>query len=63
MDSTHDVEYSEPDDLVCGHKVSDDREAKITPSYTQVNEHNGEQEERVRHKTAKKLKLLMSRIW
>lgn len=38
----HDVEYSEPDGLVFGHKVIDESQSKIAPSFTQVNERNGE---------------------
>lgn len=41
-DGKHDVEYSEPDGVVFGHKEFDDSVSKITPSFTQVNQRNGE---------------------
>ncbi|MGO3346167.1 MAG: hypothetical protein ACTIM4_12965 [Marinomonas sp.] len=38
----HNVEYSEPNGAVFGHKVIDESRSRITPSFTQINERNGE---------------------
>jgi hypothetical protein len=41
-DEAYNVEYSEPDGRVFGHKKLDFSQSKMTPSFSQVNERNGE---------------------
>jgi hypothetical protein len=41
-DGTYHVEYSEPDGRIFGHKTLDSSQSKMTPSFSQVNERNGE---------------------
>uniref|UniRef100_UPI003334285C hypothetical protein n=1 Tax=Pseudomonas sp. HY2-MNA-CIBAN-0224 TaxID=3140471 RepID=UPI003334285C len=41
-DKTYRVEYSEPNGTVFGHKTIDLSESAITPSFSQVNDRNGE---------------------
>ena len=41
-DNSHKVEYSEPDGRVFANKTLDFSQSRITPSFSQVNERNGE---------------------
>lgn len=60
-DDRHEVEYSEPDGVVFGNKTLDFTHSKITPSFVQLNERNGERIEVEQENNALRVNYLENR--